>query len=92
MAFHQKIEQSAAEMERCAHALDWNLNSARSRQSQLMSSLDGKTKTLERARFALQKAREAAFQRIATGGHGSYDQFGPPDGPPPADLPPAYSA
>jgi hypothetical protein len=92
MAFHQKIEQSAAEMERCARALDWNLNSAKSKQSTLVSSLDGKAKTLEQARLALQKAREAAFQRIAAGGHGTYDQFGPPDGPPPADLPPPYTA
>jgi hypothetical protein len=91
MMFHQKIEQSAAEMERGAHALDWNLNAARSRHVALTQGLQTKVRTLEQARLSLQKAREAAFERIAAGGHGGQD-FAPPEGPPPTDLPPPYSA
>lgn len=67
MMFHQKIEQSNAEVQKGAMAVDENLQEAAARQAQLSSEIQAKTRRLEEARLALQKARNDAFQRIVVG-------------------------
>lgn len=62
MAFHEKIKASAAEVERCAYALDFDLGEARNRHRALLMDLHDKARKLEESRLALQKARERAFE------------------------------
>ncbi|KAJ9162329.1 hypothetical protein NKR19_g1379 [Coniochaeta hoffmannii] len=64
MMFHQKIEQSTAEVERAAMVLDRELQAAANRQRELSLGMDTKVKRLEDCRVALQKIREGVFDRL----------------------------
>jgi hypothetical protein len=64
MMFHQKIEQSAAEVQRCAMVLDRELQAAANRQRELSLGMVTKVKRLEECRVALQKIREGLFDRL----------------------------
>lgn len=67
MAFHEKIKASTAEVERCAYALDLDLEDSRSRHRALSMDLQDKARKLEESRLALQKAREEAFETTLAG-------------------------
>lgn len=77
MAFHEKIQQSNLEVQRCADALNWDLGAAKHRHMDLSRGTDQKGAAMRQARFNLQKAREAAFERISSAS---------------SDEPPAYIA
>lgn len=64
MMFHKKIEQSTAEVERCARVLDGELQAAANRQRELSTGMDGKVRRLEECRLALQKLRQGLFDRL----------------------------
>jgi hypothetical protein len=64
MMFHQKIEQSAAEVERCAMVLDRELQAAANRQRELSMGMETRVKRLEECRVALQKIREGVFDQL----------------------------
>lgn len=64
MMFHQKIEQSTAEVERCAMVLDRELQAAANRQREVAVGMDAKVKRLDDCRAALQKIREGVFDRL----------------------------
>lgn len=64
MMFHQKIEQSTAEVERCAMVLDRELQAAANRQREVAVGMDAKVKRLEECRAVLQKIREGVFDRL----------------------------
>lgn len=78
MAFHDKIKQSSLEVDRCAQVLSADLSAAKHRHSVVSRETDQKGAAVKEARFQLQKAREAAFERTARG------MAPPPDGPPPS--------
>lgn len=82
--FHDKIHQSAAEVQRCASALGADLNAARKRCKDLSQGVVQKSAAVQEARMRLQKAREAAFRGI-TGQAG-------PEATAVDVPPPAYSA
>lgn len=85
MAFHEKIKQSNMEVNRCAQALSSDLSAAQYRHTELSRETDQKGAIVREARLQLQKAREAAFERIAThAGASSAVGVPPPDGPPPS--------
>ncbi|EOO03924.1 hypothetical protein UCRPA7_646 [Phaeoacremonium minimum UCRPA7] len=97
MAFHDKIKASNLEVQRCADNLARQLASARSRHMDLSWELDRRAAALEESRVNLQKARQAAFERITgpaqTGGadgEGPPPPAVPPKDVPPKDAPPAY--
>lgn len=89
MAFHQKIQQSNLEVQRCAQALDADLGAARQRHLEISRETDQKGAAMREARMRLQKAREAAFDRIADGAETAATAAGVP---PPEEPPPGYSA
>jgi chromosome segregation ATPase len=64
MMFHQKIEQSVAEVQKCAAVLNRELQAAANRHKELSSGMDAKVKALEERRMALQKIREGVFDRL----------------------------
>ncbi|KAJ9138407.1 Elongation factor 2 protein [Pleurostoma richardsiae] len=64
MAFHEKIKQSAFEVQQCAGALAREVAAVDGRHAELARGLEGKARALEESRVTLQKAREAAFERI----------------------------
>jgi hypothetical protein len=64
MMFHEKIEQSTAEVERCAMVLNRELQGAAERHKQLSMGMDARVKRLEDCRVALQKIREGVFDRL----------------------------
>jgi hypothetical protein len=63
MAFHDKIKASNKEVQRCADALNENLQEVRNRYAGLEADLKLKQQRLNEARVALQMAREDAFDR-----------------------------
>jgi hypothetical protein len=65
MMFHQKIEQSTVELERCAMVLARELQATADRHKQLSMGMDEKVKRLEEGRVALQKVREGLFERLS---------------------------
>lgn len=65
MAFHDKIKQSAIELQRAAASLDQQAGAAKQRHADLSQNLPQLARTLEDSRAALQKARELAFERVA---------------------------
>lgn len=67
MAFHEKIQASTMEVERCAAELDRDAFGANDRRNALMGELRERERSLEASRIALQQARQAAFARV-TGG------------------------
>lgn len=64
MMFHQQIEQSAAEVQRCAMVLDRELQAAANRQRELSTGMESKVRRLEERRAALQNIREGLFDRL----------------------------
>lgn len=64
MMLYQKIEQSAAEVQRCAMVLDRELQAAANRQRELSMGMDSKVRRLEECRVVLQKIREGLFDRL----------------------------
>ena len=87
MAFHEKIERSAAEVHHCALALEEQLSRSQARHAALGDEVGEKGRLLETSRVALQKAREAAFKRTLQGSRGGMASDAVPDA-----APPAYSA
>lgn len=85
MAFHEKIQQSNLEVNRCAQALNSDLCAAQQRHKDISRETDQKGMIVREARLQLQKAREAAFERTATqAGASSMMGVAPPDEPPPS--------
>lgn len=85
MAFHDKIKQSNMEVNRCAQALSADLSAAQQRHSNISRETDHKGAAVREARLQLQRAREAAFERIATqSGASAAMGVPPPEGPPPS--------
>lgn len=70
MAFHDEIKRGREEARRCQVALGDELQKAKERKSKLDLELKQRGEELERARLELQKAREAAFERITKGEEG----------------------
>lgn len=68
-AFHEKIEQSNMEVQRCAQVLKDDLAAAKKRHAEVSRETDQKRAEVRRTRSRLQKAREAAFERIAGQAH-----------------------
>ncbi|KAB5572576.1 hypothetical protein GE09DRAFT_677555 [Coniochaeta sp. 2T2.1] len=64
MMFHQRIEQSTAEVQRCAMVLERELQAAANRQRELLAGVEAKVKRLEECRVALQKTRQGLFDRL----------------------------
>ena len=73
MAFHAKIKESSAEVRRCAAELEVDLEAAQERRRVSSEILTDKETKLEESRVALQKIREAAFERVT----GQPDPGGP---------------
>lgn len=84
MAFHEKIEQSFAELQRAARNLDAQLSMARDRKTSLHNEAAQASAQLEAARTELQRVRQETFERVARGGQGVQEEYAPPPGPPPA--------
>ncbi|KAJ0113813.1 hypothetical protein J7T55_010057 [Diaporthe amygdali] len=88
MAFHEKIQQSNLEVRHCSQSLNIDLMSATQRHMELLHETDQKNEVVRQARLRLQRAREAAFQRIT----GRVASSSPPaDVPPPEGPPPSYT-
>ncbi len=65
LAFHDKIKASSAQVQQVAAVMDSLLAAAQARHQQLEAELRTRDKELQDARFALQKERERAFERVA---------------------------
>lgn len=76
-AFHEKIKQSNMEVLRCAQVLKADLSAARQRHAELSKETERKRVEVRSTRMRLQRAREAAFERIAGG---QAEATLPPDG------------
>lgn len=87
MAFHEKIQQSNLEVRHCSQSLNIDLMSATQRHMELLREADLKNEVVRQARVRLQRAREAAFQRVSGGAASSSPAAAvdvpPPEGPPP---------
>lgn len=87
MAFHEKIQQSNLEVRHCAQSLNIDLMSATQRHMELLREADLKNEVVRQARVRLQRAREAAFQRVsgraASSSPAAAVDVPPPEGPPP---------
>lgn len=75
-AFHEKIKQSNMEVQRCAQVLKADLSAARQRHAEVSKETERKRAEVRKTRTRLQRAREAAFERIA----GRAGTALPPDG------------
>lgn len=64
MMFHERIKQSQVEQGRAAWALDQQVGMAQARAVALSQRVSRASDALERARLALQKAREEAFVKV----------------------------
>lgn len=64
-AFHDKIKQSNMEVQRCAQVLKADLSAARQRHAEVAKETERKRVEVQKTRMRLQRAREAAFERIA---------------------------
>ncbi|KAI1119671.1 hypothetical protein F5Y14DRAFT_396125 [Nemania sp. NC0429] len=88
MAFHDKIKDSRAEVQRCAQALQVQLTAAKERcraSEQLSKAQSGSLKT---AREELQKVRQNIFRRLADGDTPNTLPVGPESS---SEAPPSYS-
>lgn len=87
MAFHEKIQQSNLEVRHCSQSLNIDLMSATQRHMELLREADLKNEVVRQARVRLQRAREAAFQRVsgraASSSPAAAVDVPPPEGPPP---------
>ncbi|KAI1452624.1 hypothetical protein F4805DRAFT_22297 [Annulohypoxylon moriforme] len=81
MAFHDKIKDSRAALERAQGFLFNQLALAKSRHQGAEQEMNAHASTLETSREELQKARERIFERVADGNTG--EQAIPADDPPP---------
>ncbi len=68
LGFHEKVRQYLRDVDACADAVQWNLNSARNRHARLLADRDQKAQSLEKARQMLQKMREEAMRRVNEAG------------------------
>lgn len=85
MAFHETIKKSSMEVSRCAQALSADLSAAQHRHNTLSRETSQRGAIVREARLQLQKARERAFERIASqAGTSSAMGVPPPEGPPPS--------
>jgi hypothetical protein len=64
MAFHDEIKRGRAEVERAGKAVNVSVERATARYSELEQELKDQEGELQSTRFALQKAREEAFERV----------------------------
>ena len=68
VVFHEQVRQCLRDVDTCADAVQWNLNSARNRHARLLADRDLKAQSLENARQMLQKIREKAMRRVTEAG------------------------
>ena len=68
MGFHESVRLCLRDVDTCADAVQWNVNSARNRHARLLADRDQKAQSLENARQMLQKIREEAMRRVNEGG------------------------
>ncbi|KAI1086071.1 hypothetical protein F5B19DRAFT_194274 [Rostrohypoxylon terebratum] len=85
MAFHERIKDSRAGLERAGGCLLNQLDLAKSRQQEAEQEMHAHAAMLKASREELQKARERIFARIADGNAG--EQAIPADDPPPYQSP-----
>ncbi|GAP84959.1 hypothetical protein SAMD00023353_0802850 [Rosellinia necatrix] len=85
MAFHDKIKDSREEVLRCDHALVAQIAVAGDRCQAAEQLSKTRSEALSTARAALQKARQAIFERLAAGGDVPKAEAGV------SAMPPAYS-
>ena len=64
-AFHQKIQNSAAELKRAALSLVQTQNATEERLNDISSQMSSTKKELDQARKELQKIREGIFERLS---------------------------
>ncbi|KAI2468769.1 hypothetical protein F4781DRAFT_250114 [Annulohypoxylon bovei var. microspora] len=81
MAFHEKIKDSRASLERAWGCLLYQLAQAKSRHQEAREEMNVHAAALKTSREELQKARERIFERITDGSTG--EQAIPADDPPP---------
>lgn len=65
MSFHEKIKTSQDEVRNCTKKVEQELSLAKKRLDELREQMKKEGKVLEESRFALQKVREAAFERLS---------------------------
>ncbi|KAI1083053.1 hypothetical protein F5B20DRAFT_444275 [Whalleya microplaca] len=87
MAFHEKIKDTRAALERCHYSLRDQLARARSRAQEAEETMNSHASSLKNAREELQKVREQIFERISSG---QETDFANRTDDTPADAPPPY--